>query len=118
MVDTDGVSGVPVNGGGSNTYTNFFGKAVISDVNSYYRNTASIDVTGLADNVEASRPVTQITLTEGAIGYRRFGVIKGIKAMAAIRLEDGSWPPLVPASRVTDAKWAFWMMTAGMAEWH
>ncbi|THD40107.1 FimD/PapC C-terminal domain-containing protein, partial [Pantoea sp. R102] len=38
-------------------------------------------------------PVTQITLTEGAIGYRRFGVIKGIKAMAAIRLEDGSWPP-------------------------
>lgn len=93
MVDTDGVSGVPVNGGGSNTYTNFFGKAVISDVNSYYRNTASIDVTGLADNVEASRPVTQITLTEGAIGYRRFGVIKGIKAMAAIRLKDGSWPP-------------------------
>lgn len=93
MVDTEGVSGVPVQGNGAVSYTNLFGKAVIADVNSYYRNQASIDVNKLADNVEAERPVTQITLTEGAIGYRSFGVITGQKLMAVIRRADGSAPP-------------------------
>lgn len=93
MVDTEGVSGIPVQGNGAVTYTNFFGKAVIADVNSYYRNQASIDINKLADNVEAERPVTQITLTEGAIGYRKFGVITGQKLMAVIRRADGSFPP-------------------------
>jgi len=93
MVDTEGVSGVPVQGSGAVTYTNLFGKAVIADINSYYRNQASIDINKLADNVEAERPVTQITLTEGAIGYRSFGVLKGEKLMAVIRRADGSFPP-------------------------
>ncbi|WP_176519202.1 outer membrane usher protein [Candidatus Pantoea floridensis] len=94
MVDTEGVSGVPVQGGGSAaTHTNLFGKAVITDVNNYYRNQAGIDLNNLADNVEAERPVTQFTLTEGAIGYRKFGVITGQKLMAVIRRADGSFPP-------------------------
>lgn len=93
MVDTEGVSGVPVQGNGAVTYTNYFGKAVIADVNSYYRNQASIDINKLADNVEAERPITQVTLTEGAIGYRTFGVITGQKLMAVIRRADGSFPP-------------------------
>lgn len=94
MVDTEGVSGVPVQGGGSaSTHTNLFGKAVITDVNSYYRNQAGIDLNNLADNVEAERPVAQFTLTEGAIGYRKFGVITGQKLMAVIRRADGSFPP-------------------------
>lgn len=93
MVDTEGVSGVPVQGNGAVTYTNIFGKAVIADVNSYYRNQASIDINKLADNVEAERPITQVTLTEGAIGYRTFGVITGQKLMAVIRRADGSFPP-------------------------
>jgi len=40
--------------------------------------------------------VVQATLTEGAVGYRRFGVISREKAMATISLTDGSVPPLVP----------------------
>ncbi len=93
MVDTDGVGDVPVKGFGAITHTNMFGKAVISDVNNYYRNSASIDLNKLPDNVEAIRSVQQATLTEGAIGYRKFQVISGEKAMSMIRLSDGSTPP-------------------------
>ncbi|HBZ16819.1 MAG TPA: PapC/FimD family outer membrane usher protein [Pantoea sp.] len=94
MVDTEGVSDVPIQGGGSAaTHTNLFGKAVITDVNSYYRNQASIDIKNLPENVEAERSITQVTLTEGAIGYRKFGVITGQKLMAVIRRADGSFPP-------------------------
>ncbi|MNE79560.1 Outer membrane usher protein PapC precursor [compost metagenome] len=32
-------------------------------------------------------------MTEGAIGFRQFDVISGEKAMAVIRLADGSTPP-------------------------
>lgn len=42
---------------------------------------------------EAVKSVVQATLTEGAIGYRRFEVIAGEKAMAVIKLADGSEPP-------------------------
>nr|WP_236720662.1 outer membrane usher protein [Serratia marcescens] len=93
MVDTDGVSGVPIRGYGGITRTNAFGKAVISDINSYYRNTVKIDVNHLADNVDALRSVVQGTLTQGAIGYRKFSVMAGEKAMATLRLPDGSAPP-------------------------
>lgn len=37
--------------------------------------------------------MVQATLTEGAIGYRKFSVISGQKAMAVLRLQDGSYPP-------------------------
>lgn len=37
--------------------------------------------------------MVQATLTEGAIGYRKFEVIAGEKAMAVIKLADGSEPP-------------------------
>jgi outer membrane usher protein PapC len=93
MVDTSGVSGVPVRGYGGVTETNRFGKAVVSDISSYYRSSVSVDVNKLADDVEATRSVVQGTLTEGAIGLRRFGVIAGEKAMVTIRLADGTTPP-------------------------
>lgn len=93
LLDTQGVAGVPVQGYGSTIRTNHFGKAVVGDVNSYYRNRASIDIDNLADDVEARGTVAQVTLTEGAIGYRRFNVISGEKAMAMIRMVDGSSPP-------------------------
>lgn len=93
LLDTGGVAGVPVRGYGSTVDTNRFGKAVVSDVSSYYRSSASIDVNKLRDNAEATKSVVQATLTEGAIGYRRFDVIAGEKAMAVIRLADGSTPP-------------------------
>ncbi|MEL5596582.1 outer membrane usher protein [Serratia ureilytica] len=93
MVDTDGVAGVPVGGYGSAVESNRFGKAVITDLTSYYRNSVRINVDKLADNVEVAQSVHQGTLTEGAIGYRSFKVISGEKAMAVIRLADGSAPP-------------------------
>ncbi|WP_420067324.1 outer membrane usher protein [Serratia ureilytica] len=93
LLDTEGVAGVPVRGYGSPVATNRWGKAVVTDVNSYYRNKASIDLDKLGDNAEATTSVVQATLTEGAIGYRKFAVIAGEKAMAAIKLADGSEPP-------------------------
>ena len=93
LIDTNGVAGVPVQGYGRTSRTNAWGKAVIGDVNSYYRNKASIDLNDLGDNAEATRSVVQATLTEGAIGYRQFDVIAGQKAIAIIKLADGSEPP-------------------------
>ena len=93
LIDTQGVSGVPVRGYGRTTNTNAWGKAVIGDVSSYYRNKASIDLNRLGENAEATKSVVQATLTEGAIGYRTFEVIAGAKAMAVIKLTDGSEPP-------------------------
>ncbi|MDK9584417.1 outer membrane usher protein [Lelliottia wanjuensis] len=93
MVDTGAASDIPVQGFGSSTQTNYFGKAVITDVSNYTKNNLSIDINSLPKNAEAHGSVEQATLTEGAIGYRKFDVISGEKAMAIIRLADGSFPP-------------------------
>ncbi|MEY0302388.1 outer membrane usher protein [Providencia manganoxydans] len=93
LVDTDGVSDVPIKGIGAPTTSNMFGKAVVGDVSSYYRNKAQIDLNMLPDNVDAQQSVVQATLTEGAVGYRHFAVVSGQKAMTVLRLPDGSHPP-------------------------
>ncbi|WP_062744008.1 outer membrane usher protein [Erwinia persicina] len=93
LLDTDGVPGIPIRGYSSPTRTNAFGKAVVVDVGSYYRNQYSIDLNTLPENADVSQSVAQATLTEGAIGYRHFDVIAGEKAMAVVRLADGSAPP-------------------------
>lgn len=93
LLDTDGVANVPVHGFSQNTYSNYFGKAVVADVSNYYRNQISIDLNKLDDNTEVIGSVQEATLTEGAIGFRRFEVISGEKAMAVIKLADGSSPP-------------------------
>lgn len=93
LVDTDGVSGVPVRGVGAPVVSNVFGKAVIGDMNSYYRSKANIDLNTLPDDVDALQSVVQATLTEGAVGYRQFEVISGLKAMTTLRFTDGSYPP-------------------------
>lgn len=93
LLDTGGVPDIPVRGYGPAINSNAFGKAVVVDVNHYYRNSASVDLDRLSDKVEATRSVVQATLTEGAIGYRRFEVISGEKAMVVLRLADGSHPP-------------------------
>ncbi len=93
MLDTGGVAAIPVKGFGSDTTSNRFGKAVVTDVSGYYRSRMSIDLDALPDNAEAIRSVVQGTLTEGAIGYRKFDVISGARAMAVLRLTDGSYPP-------------------------
>lgn len=93
ILDTGGVAGIPIRGYGAVTKSNRFGKAVVADVGNYHRSRVSIDLNKMPDNAEATRSVVQATLTEGAIGYRKFEVIAGEKAMAMIRLADGSTPP-------------------------
>ncbi|WP_158695321.1 outer membrane usher protein [Cronobacter malonaticus] len=93
LLDTGDAADIPVQGYASTTTTNHFGKAVVTEVSDYSKNSLSIDINHLPENAEASASVVQATLTEGAIGYRKFNVISGIKAMAIIRLADGSFPP-------------------------
>ncbi|MGJ3355915.1 outer membrane usher protein [Providencia sp. Je.9.19] len=93
LVDTDGVAGVPIKGFGAPITSNRFGKAVVGDVNSYYRSKAQIDLNALPDDIDAQQSVVQATLTEGAVGYRHFAVVSGQKAMTVLRLPDGSYPP-------------------------
>lgn len=92
LVDTE-VGGVPVHGYGADQYSNIFGKVMISDINSYNRNSVSVNINKLADNVEASPKSVNISLTDGGVGYRKIPVVTGEKAIAIIRLADGSFPP-------------------------
>ncbi|MFP2504991.1 fimbria/pilus outer membrane usher protein [Buttiauxella gaviniae] len=93
VVDTDGVGSVPLKGGGRAVKTNAKGLAVISGVSSYNRTYASVELAGLGDQVDAVNSVVQVTLTEGAIGYRKMEVIDGHKGLANIRMQDGKMPP-------------------------
>lgn len=91
LVSTDGISGVPVDGG--RVVTNMWGTGVLTDVSSYYRNTVSIDMNKLPVDIEAPKSVTESALTEGAIGYRKFEVLKGQRLFAVLRLTNNSYPP-------------------------
>lgn len=93
LVDVGSEADVPISGYGTPAYTNYFGKAVTADINNYYRNMIKIDITQLPENAEAIQSITQATLTEGAIGYRRMEVLSGEKAQANIRLQNGDMPP-------------------------
>lgn len=102
LVDTDGIENVPIKGIGSLVKSNMFGKSIIPDISSYYRNKAYIDVNQLPDDVDAQQSVVQATLTEGAVGYRSFSVISGQKVMAILTLSNGEFPPL--GAQVTNSK--------------
>ncbi|MCE4057183.1 fimbria/pilus outer membrane usher protein [Pseudomonas sp. Au-Pse12] len=91
MLDTDGIADVPLQNG--STYTNAMGIAVLPVVNDYYRTDVRIDMNKLADDMEARKSVTEATLTEGAIGYRKLSVIQGAKAVVTMKMPDGSYPP-------------------------
>ncbi|WP_447888999.1 fimbria/pilus outer membrane usher protein [Serratia fonticola] len=88
MVDTGGIEGVYVGSRGNNNAmpTNTSGIAVINNVPDYYRTNYSIDTNLLPDDVESTNPNIQMVLTEGAIGYRKLNVYRGIKAL--IKLTD------------------------------
>ncbi|KFK96797.1 MULTISPECIES: fimbria/pilus outer membrane usher protein [unclassified Serratia (in: enterobacteria)] len=100
MLSTDGIAGVPIEG--RNLSSNRFGIAVLNDIAGYYRTDTRIDINQLADDVEARQLAVESALTEGAIGYRRFSLVKGLKAIATLRKADGSYPPF--GSSVTNSK--------------
>ena len=91
MVDTDGVAGVPVDGG--RVHTNRWGVGVVTDISSYYRNSTAIDLNRLSDDVEARGAVVESALTDGAIGYRKFEVLKGQRLFVVLRMKNGKVPP-------------------------
>lgn len=100
MVDTDGQPDVPF--AQSRVTTNRAGLAVIANTSSYYDVSTRIDVQKLPKNIEATTNVLQGTLTEGAIGYRKFTVVSGAKILASITMENGKSPPF--ASRIKNSK--------------
>ena len=100
LVDTDGVGGVPVDGG--RVYTNRWGIGVVTDVSSYYRNTTSVDLEQAAGRY-GSHPLGGGVGSDGrAIGYREFEVLKGSRLFAVLRMSDNSYPPF--GASVTNAK--------------
>ncbi|MFQ2311821.1 fimbria/pilus outer membrane usher protein [Aeromonas dhakensis] len=94
MVDTDGASNVPVQSVGPATLTNGQGVAVVTGTSSYQRVRTSIDVNRLGEEIEPiGSPILMGTLTEGAIGYRRFDMLVGSKRMVVLQHQDGSGLP-------------------------
>lgn len=91
LVDTNGAENITINNG--KVKTNRWGKGILTNVPSYYRNRATVDIKKLPDDTEAKRPVVEFVLTEGAIGYRKFEILKGIKLYANIRQADHTPPP-------------------------
>ena len=91
LVSTDGIGGVPVDGG--RVFTNLWGTGVVTDVSSYYRNTVSVDINKLPEDMEARQSVVESALTEGAIGYRKFEVLKGARLFAVLRMTNSGHPP-------------------------
>ncbi len=67
LIDADGVAGVPVEGNGAAVYTNMFGKAVVADVNNYYRNQAYIDLNNLPETPKPPSPWCRRRLPKGPL---------------------------------------------------
>lgn len=93
LLDTNGVADIPVQTGITPIRTNRYGKAVITSVMDYNRNNIRIDLNNVPDNAEAVQSTQHATLTEGAIGYRKFNVIQGEKILGTIHLANNSYPP-------------------------
>lgn len=91
MVDTNGIGGVPLNNG--KAVTNHFGIAVVPDIVSYNNFDTRVDVDAMDNSIEASKAISTSVLTEGAIGYQKFGMAKGNRLMGTLRLADHSTPP-------------------------
>ncbi len=100
MIKTPGVGDVPLNNGTAKT--NRFGLAVLPNISSYRKSTASINTSKLPDNIESLQSSTDITLTKGAIGYRSISVTKGEKLFAVLTLENGKAPPFGASVRNAD----------------
>lgn len=100
LIETPNVSGVPLDSGVIKT--NGQGLAIIPNISSYRKSTASINTSKLPDDIEALAPSTDITLTKGAIGYRSLSVMKGQKLFAILSLSNNKKPPFGASVRNAD----------------
>nr|EIU9517358.1 fimbria/pilus outer membrane usher protein [Providencia rettgeri] len=91
MLSTEGVENIPINNG--IIHSNYFGIAVLTNINSYYRTDTSIDVNQIADDIDVNSSIVESALTDGAIGYRKFSILRGNKGFVIVRLKQGNYPP-------------------------
>ncbi|UBH60887.1 fimbria/pilus outer membrane usher protein [Proteus vulgaris] len=91
MLSTEGVDNIPINNG--ILHSNSFGIAVLTNINSYYRTDTSIDINKIADDVDVNNSIVESALTDGAIGFRKFNILRGNKGFVIIRLKQGNFPP-------------------------
>lgn len=93
LMDTDGVENIPLRVYGPTTPSNRFGKVVIGDVSSYYRNQIRVDLNKIPTNADVSDSVLYSTLTKGAIGYKKVDILSGEKQLVTLKLDTGSYVP-------------------------
>lgn len=93
LVDTEGAENIPLKVYGPTTPSNRFGKAVIGDVNSYYRNQIKVDLNKIPKNAEVNDSIIYSTLTKGSIGYKKLSVISGQKQLLVLKLDTGGYVP-------------------------
>lgn len=103
MIDTDGVSGVYIGGQGysQGSPTNDRGITVLNDIPDYYRTNYAIDTNRLPDDVESTNSNIQMVLTEGAIGYRKVDLYRGVKIMLKLTDSQGK---VIPFGTLVDDK--------------
>lgn len=106
MIDTDGVSGVPVQGDFNET--NRLGYAVVPMAGSYQPTSIAVNMNQLPDGVTVNESITRETWTEGAIGYKTVASRSGSDISVILRTADGHYPPLgavieQPESNITIA---------------
>ncbi|UAN54633.1 fimbria/pilus outer membrane usher protein (plasmid) [Serratia sp. JSRIV002] len=104
MIDTNGIEGVYVGNQSANDtlMTNAQGITMINNVPDYYRTNYTIDTNRLPDDVESTDPNIQMVLTEGAIGYRKLNLYRGIKAL--IKLTDAQGRAIPFGTSVDDSQ--------------
>ena len=93
LMDTDGVENIPLRVYGPTTPSNRFGKAVIGDVSSYYRNQIRVDLNNIPTNAEVHDSILYSTLTKGSIGYKKIDVLSGEKQLVTLKLDTGGYVP-------------------------
>lgn len=93
LVDTNNIQDIPIKTGLTPIETNRHGKAVLMGVQNYSRSNITIDINNLPEKADAVQSSQYATLTEGAIGYRKFNVIEGEKVLAVITMADKKYPP-------------------------
>ncbi|MFH6895702.1 fimbria/pilus outer membrane usher protein [Providencia huaxiensis] len=94
IIDTHGEKGIPIISSGKTYRTNLFGQVMLPDVNSYYKNTATVNLNKLPKNVSVLNSVVEYSLTDGSIGYKTIEALSGFKLMAIIKNTQGHSPPI------------------------
>ncbi|CAH6661394.1 fimbria/pilus outer membrane usher protein [Pseudocitrobacter vendiensis] len=92
MIDTDGVSDVPVQGDFNRT--NLLGYAVVPMAGSYQPTSIAVNMNQLPDGVTVNESITREAWTEGAIGYKTVASRAGSDVSVILRTADGGYPPL------------------------